>query len=753
MEITAPTSVGRQDTKGDLGATLRTLRQALLKQWPLIVACLLVAVGGSLLYSQTARRVYQASSMLEINPHVAQPLGDKADDVFTLGASLFWDPREYYETQYKIIASDRVLSAVVRDLSLTHDADFMASVRGAKNEEGATDLLRKRLTVEPVRSSRLVNVKVEDTDPRRAKKVCDAIGDAYIDQNLQAAISVTADAATWLNGQVDSVRKELERDENALHEFKQRNDLPSTSINEASNMLRVEMQELDTALTHTRTRKQELLARQAELTKLSPDNPDDLPASELLGSEFLRDLRRSYQTARQQYVSLLASGKGENHPEVKSAAEKVAVAKAALLAEVRNIQGAVERDLGEVSRQEQGEGTLFEATRKRAVDLNMKEIEFHRLDRTRSENEKLYSILLERMKEADLSRMMKANNIRVVDVAVEPVVPIRPRLLLNLGLGTAFGLLLGVGLALLREQLDSSVKTPDDVEQKLGVTFLGLLPEIGEEEESESGTKRRRQGRRKRRQEAPANTDGSPLAFVVHTRPLSGIAEAARSIRTNLLFMNPDRPYRRLLISSAGPSEGKTTVACSIAIALAQGGQRVCIVDCDLRRPRLHRVFGRVGEAGVTNVLVGDATVSEVAKPTRVDNLWSIPAGPAPPNPADVLHSERFRKFIDELSERFDRVVIDSPPVAAVTDAAILSTLVDGTVFVVRAFQTSKQLATQGLRTFRDVDAPLVGVVLNAVNLNQHEYNYYYHYYYYKHGGYRSDPTDDAQESSAQAPN
>ena len=193
-------------------------------------------------------------------------------------------------------------------------------------------------------------------------------------------------------------------------------------------------------------------------------------------------------------------------------------------------------------------------------------------------------------------------------------------------------------------------------------------------------------------------------------------------------------------------------VACSLAIALAQGGLRVCIVDCDLRRPRLHRVFERVGDAGITNVLLGEASLEDVAKPTVVENLWSIPAGPMPPNPADALHSERFRDIIRKLGEQFDRVVIDSPPLVAVTDGTILSKICDGTIFVVRAFKTSKFLCRQALRSLRDVDAPLLGVVLNAVDLNKHEYSYtYYHYTYYKRQGYGR--PDEGVAPSAAPPN
>jgi capsular exopolysaccharide synthesis family protein len=216
------------------------------------------------------------------------------------------------------------------------------------------------------------------------------------------------------------------------------------------------------------------------------------------------------------------------------------------------------------------------------------------------------------------------------------------------------------------------------------------------------------------------------------------------------MFMNPDQPYRRILVTSAAPSEGKTTVAVSIAISLAQGGQKVCIIDCDLRRPRLHRIFDRAGDIGLMNVIMGDATIDDVAKPTIVPNLYCIPCGPIPPNSADVVSSERFRRILDEVSERFDRTVLDSPPVIAVTDSAIASTLVDGVVFVVRAFKTSVNLCRSGLRTLQDVDAPIAGAVLNAVNLNRHEYNYY-HYYYYKREGYA--PLSATPAAAGSSPN
>ncbi|MGH7440652.1 MAG: polysaccharide biosynthesis tyrosine autokinase, partial [Polyangiaceae bacterium] len=549
------------------------------------------------------------------------------------------------------------------------------------------------------------------------------------------------DAATWLNGQVDHYKDELEANEDALQAFKQRNQLPATSVNQASDMMRLEMQEYDSALTRTRTRKEELLARHAELSAVADGDPARLPASELLSDMFLQTLRAQYLEAMKERSALVAMGKGDSHPFVRQADEKIAYAKSALLAEVQNVKGAVERDLAVVQREEAGESGLLDASRHLAIDLNMKEIEYRRLDRSREETEKLYSMLLERMKEADLARMLNVNEMRLVDGAVEPRAPIRPNVPLNLAIGGLLGLMLGVGLVFAVEQLDNTLKTPLDLEQKLGITFLGLLPEIDDNADPDGRPKRKRHRKK-------TAAKGGFAELIVHNKPRSGIAEAARSIRTNLLFMNPDKPYSKLLVSSAAPSEGKTTIACSIAIAMAQGGQQVCIVDCDLRRPRLHRIFDCVGASGVTNYLVGDAPFEDIVSPTAIDNLSCIPSGPIPPNPADLFHSERFKRFIGELGKRFDRIIIDSPPLAAVTDSAIISTLVDGTVFVTRAFKTTRSVCSQGLRALADVDAHVVGGVLNAVDFGRLEYQY--HYYYYKREGYSTSPGPNEGEASEQ---
>jgi polysaccharide biosynthesis transport protein len=737
----APTTLAEDAASGAL-----RLWKTLRKHWAIILSTLILSVGVAVTYNRTAEVAYQATALVEFDPNPIRPLGEKGANL-SPNYSSYWDHREFFETQYKLLVSDEIMRRVIQTLGLMSDPDFLPKKPAKEGARpfGVDDLaavLRKRVTVEPVKNSRLVYVKFEDKDPKRARLLCETLVKVYLQKNLDGSVGQTSEALTWLNGQVDALRHELESTENKLHDFKEKNSLPSLSINEASNMLRVELQELSEALTKTRTRRQELKARQAELEKVPSDKPDSLPATELLQSAYLQQVRKGYLDAVAERAQLLAENKGENHPLVRKAQERVDEQRKALLAEVENIKGAVTRDLAVVEREESGKAKLYEEARQRAVDLNMKAIEYHRLDRDRENNEKLFSLLLERTKEADLQRMLRVNNARLADPPVEPRAPVRPRTFVNLALGIVFGLLFGAGFAYLREQLDVSLKTPDDVENKLSVSFLGLLPELGAGSESGgyySYYRRRSKEKKeagKRRRALTTEDRELPPELVVHERPLSGIAEAARAIRTNVLFMNPDNPYRRILVTSSVPGEGKTTVACSIAIAMAQSGQRVVMIDCDLRRPRLHRIYDRVGDAGVTNVLIGQSTVDEVAKPSIVPNLWTIPAGPIPPNPADILHSEAFKRFIEELSQKFDRVVIDSPPLVAVTDAAIISTIIDGTIFVTRAFKTSRALARQGLKTLWDVDSRIIGAVLNAVDLRKHEYSYYKQYYYYRKEGY-----------------
>lgn len=709
------------------------LWRLLRKHWATALATML-AVSLAVVFNTLGQtKIYQASATLQFDPNPPRPLGQKLETSFDMGAGNYWDNQEYYETQYKIILSMRIALAVASEIGLNRDAAFLANLpAGAQvppaenvSEETAALKLRSRLSVEPIKNSRLALVKLEDADPQRAQRVLSTVIESYVNLNLEDALVSTNAAGDWLRGQLEKLKVDLESSELALHTYKEGKNILSVAFDDQSNMLRAEMNQLNEILTGVRGRREEISARRQELAKIPAEDPSNLPASELTGSTLLQALRNRYEDAVRDRDSLIGEGKGLNHPEVQAADARVGATRSALLAEVKNIQGALDRDLAVINRQEAGLSGLFERAKKQALDLNLLEIEYNRLRRSKDNTEKLYSLVLERSKESDLARMLRVNNLRIIDRPLLPGAPIRPRTPITIALGIFAGIVLGIGVAITRGVLDRSLKTPEDIDVELGMAFLGLLPETEKNVKmpAPSAKKRRNRGL----QPAPE--------LVLHSDPTSGIAEAARTIRTNLIFMAPDHPYKTLLVTSAGPSEGKTTVASCIAIAMAQAGQRVVLIDCDLRRPRIHRIFDVGSDEGVTTALLEESE-GDAVRPTEIPNLSVIAAGPIPPNPAELLHSERFRRFLGRISGRFDRVIIDSPPLVAVTDATILSTLVDGTVLVIRAFSTNKDLARHALRLLVDVGAKLAGAVLNAVNLSRHEYKY--SYYKYQGDGYYS---------------
>lgn len=724
---------------------------AIRKHWIIVVATTLAVSLMVTFYTLGQKRIYECSATVLFDPQPPRPLGNQVLSSVDFSGE-YWSQKEYYKTQYWVIQSQRISSVVVKALGLNKDAAFLDNAPSntkppprTVSVEDAARILRSRLSVEPIRDSRLALVSYKDADPVRAPRVLSALVDTYAQGNLDDALEAMDEAGDWLGSQVTSLKAELESNEMALHGYKKDKNILSVSMDDQSNMVRGEIQQLNTALTDAKTRRARLEARRSELLKISPQDPSSIPATELLTSQLLQGLRAQFLEAKAASEALIAQGKGAHHPEVLSVLAREAATKQALMAEVVNIQGSVSHDFNVSSREVSGLEALVESARQRALDLNLLEIEYNRLKRGKDNSEKLYGIVTERAKENDLTRMLRFNNIRVVDRPLQPRTPVTPNIPVNVATGIALGLLLGLAGAVGREQLDGSLKTPEDVEQELGLPFLGLLPMVG----AEGGNDQPYGGRQRRKRKA-ANDDEhhlGPRELVVHNHPTSGIAEAARAVRTNIMFMSPDKPYRTLLVTSAAPSEGKTTVACCIAIALAQAGKRVVLIDCDMRRPRIHRVFNVSNEVGVTAALLSPELLDDAIKPTVVPNLSIVTTGTLPPNPAELLHTDAFDRLLRELQSRFDCVLIDSPPIAPVTDATVLSTRVDGTVLVTRAFQTRKDVARRATRSVSDVGGRLVGVVLNAVDFSNRQYGSYGHYYYRRYG---YGPEGDAPPKAAE---
>jgi len=725
---------------------LHSFVAAARKQLWLALSVTFAILFAAIAFGVSQEKIYEATAMIQIDPKPPTPLGQGVENVVDVGAG-YWASQEYYNTQHHVLASKPIALAVVRTLGLDRDRRFIFNTteqppptaidEKPKTPEQVAALLLSRLNVAPIKESRLVELKYEDADKTRATRILDALLQAYIENNLNQSIESTSSAATWLGEQLGTLRKELGSSELALHKYKLDKQIPTIGLQDQANVILGEMQDLTRARTEARTKLQRASARLNQLRKIDTHNPESIPQTELIYSPELGNLRTNYVDALRDVTSLRGTGKGEQHPEVLAATAKLSTTADAIRSEVKNIVTGVEQELAALQQEEGGLSGLLKASEEKALELNLMEIEYTRLKRTKDNNEKLYSLVLERSKEANLTQMLRVNNVKVLARAEAGDRPIKPRLTLIAAVGLIAGLALGVGAGFIRERADRSIRSTHDLEERFGLTSLGVIPDVAHSANAKRGKQRR----------AKPDAQQGALELIPVRDPTGGVAEAVRNIRTNLLFMSPDKPFKTLLVTSAGPSEGKTTIACYLGIAMAQMGQRVLLVDCDLRRPRLHNVFPqRDGVPTVSGSLLKGTSENLSALSTDVPNLSVMHAGPLPPNPAELLHSSSFRNLLSQLSGQYDLVIVDSPPLV-VTDAAIMSTLVDGTVLVVRALRTDVGSAQRALRALRDVGGSIVGTVLNGMSGSKAGYGQGYGGYY-GYGSYGAHGTQKVSDET-----
>ncbi len=711
-------------------AVLRAAR----KNWVLMVLVLCAGVGVAYVYTAGQTRIYEAAGTVQFDPQPLRPLGARPENE----QESYWTNSEYFATQRQILTSRRVAAGVVRKLGLHRDAAFLGLPPGAKanaTEEQAAEALRSRLSVHPVQESRLAEVTLTDRDEARAQRVLTAVLETYVEQNLSTTLASANTTAEWLDTQLGKLKTDLEGQEMDLHDFKIKNNLLSVSFDDQSNMLRAQIQQLNAALTNLKAKRETVAARLAVLQQVNIDDPADIPDSELVSSA-LAPLKASYTTARSEFARLSSLGKGEAHPEVAAKRTEVEATRNALLKELENIRRGVTMDLDAAQRELNGVSGLYETAKKQALELNINELRYTRLRRSKDSTERVFGMVLERSADSGLSKVMPFNNVRVVDRPLRPNRPVHPKPLQNMVFGAVVGLLLGLFAAVGREALDRTARNAEQIEGELGIPCLGSLPDTAGRGAARglyapyygSDTKEDAAKRAKSKGSTEAEPPGRS-ELLVHTHPKSTVAEAARAIRTNVLFLSPDRPFRTLLVTSAGPSEGKTTVATSLAIAMAQTGRKVCLVDCDLRRPRIRDIFQCDTTLGVTTSLLHPERLDEALFQTEVPTLSILPAGPTPPNAADLVQSDAFRQLLASLTQRFEHVVIDSPPICVVTDAAIASTRVDATFLVVRAQRSRRDMVRRALRALRDVGSNAPGFIMNASAESGSRYEYGYHQY------------------------
>lgn len=673
---------------------------------------LITLVCGLAVTATTLRqaKVYEARAQILIEPVLPKVLGENVgiDDLQAQSRS----EAVFYNTQHKTLTSRAVIADTVERLKLYEDTGFLTA-RGLGRNPSSRKIERALLScvrVEPERRSRIVNLVVEDFDPARAAKIANALGQAYIDYSLERRLENNRTASRWLDERVVEFQRQLENREEALHRFKEGNLLVSVSMEDRQNMTAASLSILNETLLETKAKLIGLRSRHKTIKHLLEDGESSVAiVQKLETNEVVTELRASLEKIERERAELHVRY-GPKHPVMVALTERRSRIVEALKDEVELVLSGVEDEIAALEAEERELKQAMKDEKQKALKLNSMGLDYSKLTRDLGTTKEMYESLLKRQTEASLSGLLKSNFVSWFEKAEPRIVPVRPSVPKNAGLGFGLGLLMGVAVIAMGVLLDNTVHNRTDIEELLRLPFLGIFPRILGDDGN-----------------VPAERD----LFVLQN-PKSGAAECARSVRTNLVFMATDRPLRKLLLTSARPGEGKTTTIAALGIAMAQAGNKVAILDTDLRKPRLHRAFGVSGEKGLTSILVGESLESCI-KSTELVNLHILPCGPLAPNPAELLHSEKFAKLLEELDARYDRILLDSPPIGVVTDAAILSKVADGTVFVVQANNTPKEAIRRSARQLSDVGASVLGVILNNFEIGSKGRGGYSDYYYYQY--------------------
>jgi capsular exopolysaccharide synthesis family protein len=553
--------------------------------------------------------------------------------------------------------------------------------------------------------SRLVNVRFRAYDPDFAARALNALADVYIEQAMDLESTNTTDASRWLGARLFEQQKRLEDSEIALQRFREREKLvdaaPGRSLTDGR------LQALTSALLAART---ERLNRQTLFDRVSEMSVQDAEALPIVvESPVVQGLKARLSQLRDDERKL-GETLGERHPDLVSLRDRVVALETDLRGEtaaiLRSVKAAYETAIQHEARLDEEVASAKAAafaqdrTALRSAVL-LREVESRRT---------LLRELTTRAQQVGLESQLRFTNLRIVERAEPPRIPVLPRRAFNYQLALLVGLGFGAGLAVLAGRIDDTVKTPDDIFQLLGLPFLGMVPAVGPDEEG-----------------------GQASRLAVAREPQSAVAEAYRVVRTNLIFRTPATRGRVVVFSSSGPGEGKTTTLANLAVSLAQNGARVLAIDADLRRPTLHTHFGLEPCEGLSEVLAGPRRRRSLPlRKTEVPGLKLLSSGEIPPNPAELLGSESLSRLVETARPRFDWILVDAPPILAMADAPVLSTLADGVVMVVWSEHCTRPALKRSLEQVRAVGGKLTGVVLNKVDLKRNAYYYgqYYGEYY-----------------------
>jgi len=727
----------------------------LIKRKWVVVACFAVIFSVVAIASLRMTPIYEASGTIEVNKPDAS-LNFQNSPTFSFD---YYDPTEL-ETELKILQSDLLALQVIRELNLDRRSEF-----GGNAPPSSLDLTPDPLQSDPARASallggfkgslrvalspnsRIIEIHYRSADREMAANVVNTLMQTYVDNNIKSRFESTMQASDWLQKQLVDMQMKVETSQEKLVRYQREHEI--LGIDEKQNITTEKLDELNKELTEAESQRMDKEAFYRLVEAGDPDaiastagGADAADAGVQAASQLLDNLRTKQADLKIQ-VADLSTQFGPAYPKVTQLNNQLKEVDAQIQTEMKKVVSKVRGQyMTSLQRENMLRGAL-EKQKQEANKLNESAIEYNLLKRDAETYRTLYEGLLQKLKEAGVSAGLKANNFHIVDSARPPTGPIEPNIPRNLSFGALLGLATGVGLAFLLEGLDNTIRTTEQAQAISGLSSLGMIPLGSKSARDDASSKR-----------LVIASSKEAVELVTQVRPQSQMAESYRALRTSLLLSNLGAPPKVIMVTSALPQEGKTTTSINCAIVLAQKGVRVLLIDADLRRPSIHKTLGMGPRSGLSNVLTGSTTLDQViARPPVLPNLHVLPAGTPPPNPAELLASSNMRDVLEQLREQYDHIVVDTPPSLSVTDAVVLSQRADAVVLVIRSGQTTKQALRRARDILARVNAKVVGVLLNAVDLSSPDYYYYYEYQgkysrYYQDGDSSDHDAgdDDAEE-------
>lgn len=695
-------------------------------QW-MVLTFLLTVVTIVTIASFKMKPVYVASARVEVDLENYNTLPFQDTNSFDMSIDL----DNYIETQTKILESETLAMTTIRSLDLPRYPEFggnpgeLVNTGPNQKEPPVLGAFLSRLSVKRVPSSRLIEVQFAAEDPQLAAQAVNAHLQNYIEANFKGRYDATMQASQFLSSELEDLRSKMEKSEDAEVAYEREHQIWMVDANQ--NTTTQKLSDLSKALTDVQT---QLSQKQATFELAHSPNAQSLTA--VLGSPAVQDLVKKKSELDGQYADALNQF-GPNYPKVQRLKAQEDDVQSQLETAKQGIIHQIDNDYRETQARE----TLLERdlNRQEALADNMaqKLVEYNLLKHDAESTKELYDGLLLKLKEAGIAAGLRSSNIRVVDPALVPSTPARPQKARNILLAFFVGIVGGCGLAFLREYLDNTVKSPDDIQALTGLPSLAVVPAFA------NGNGNRALARISRQAGIGGSPEDARVELISLQQPKSLVSEAFRALRTSLLLSQPDHPPQVILVTSSLPREGKTTAAANLAVTLAQLGDRTLLIDCDLRKPGVRRALnlpnGQGHDIGLSSYLAGVALLHDVIVPhPAIPNLDAIPTGPVPPNPADLLSSHRMVEAIEDLRRHYKFIVVDSPPIMAATDAVILSAIVDGVLLVVWSGETPKEAFSRTRDLLSAVKGRLLGVILNAVDSSAPDYYYSYRYYPYSYG-------------------